>query len=99
MVFSSQFAALAGASAPKPIKTATIKDQTQPNAYRMTELRLTADTLPQLFPAAADSYTALRPMGLVTPFAALHHFPRESDSRAASRAMRTADECPKQEAS
>ncbi|HEY4982556.1 MAG TPA: hypothetical protein VII24_11630, partial [Pseudolabrys sp.] len=35
-------------------------------------------TLSQLFPATADSYTALRPFGLVTRFAALHHFPRES---------------------
>ncbi|HEY5167324.1 MAG TPA: hypothetical protein VII80_05920 [Pseudolabrys sp.] len=35
-------------------------------------------TLSQLFPAAAELITALRLFELVTRFAALHHFPRES---------------------
>ena len=44
--------------------------------------KMTRLALSQVFPTAADSYTAFRPTGLVTPFVALHHFLGESDSSA-----------------
>src|SRR5580704_11482026 len=68
--------------APDMTELQPVQDSKKPQRFlaRIVRKKMPSLTLSQLFPAAADSYTTFRPIGLVTPNVALHHFLYESDA-------------------
>jgi hypothetical protein len=59
------------------IELQAAQDSEKPQRFPASFMRkkTTGTTLSQIFPAAADSCTGFRSIGLVTWYAALHHFP------------------------